>query len=44
MALQDSTKIECNGLNHMDFTADGKYAIATCEFSSLYETILSKVF
>jgi YVTN family beta-propeller protein len=24
---------ECKGIDHMEFTADGRYAIATCEFS-----------
>ncbi len=34
MGLTDSVPVECEGVNHMDFTADGRYAIATCEFSS----------
>ncbi len=33
MALQLSLPVQCAGINHMDFTADGQYAIATCEFS-----------
>ncbi len=33
MALIDSIPVECKGVNHMDFTVDGRYAIATCEFS-----------
>ncbi len=33
MELVDSVPVECGGVNHMDFTADGRYAIATCEFS-----------
>ncbi len=33
MALRDSTHVECGGLDHLDFTSDDKYAIATCEFS-----------
>jgi YVTN family beta-propeller protein len=33
MALQQSVPVECRGLDHMEFTADGKFAIATCEFS-----------
>lgn len=33
MALRDQLVIsECVGLNHADFTADGKYAVFTCEF------------
>jgi len=33
MALHDSVRVDCRGVDHMDFTADGRYAIATCEFS-----------
>lgn len=33
MALIDVIPIECKGINHMDFTRDGKIALATCEFS-----------
>lgn len=33
MVLQQSVPVQCSGVNHMDFTADGLYAIATCEFS-----------
>lgn len=34
MALVRSLPLhECKGLDHMEFTADGRYAIATCEFS-----------
>jgi YVTN family beta-propeller protein len=33
MALRDAVSIKCKGLNHLDFTADGRYALATCEFS-----------
>jgi YVTN family beta-propeller protein len=33
MHLHDSTPVNCRGVNHMDFTADGKYALATCEYS-----------
>lgn len=34
MALQKSLYIrECEGINHADFSADGRYAIFTCEFS-----------
>lgn len=33
MALRDSVPVECRGVNHMEFTVDGRYALATCEFS-----------
>ena len=33
MALVQSVPVECKGVDHMEFTADGRYAIATCEFS-----------
>jgi YVTN family beta-propeller protein len=33
MKLVQSVHVDCNGLDHVDFTADDKYAIATCEFS-----------
>lgn len=33
MSLRESVPIECRGANHMDFTADGLYALLTCEFS-----------
>lgn len=33
MSLKFSLPVQCAGINHMDFTADGRYAIATCEFS-----------
>lgn len=33
MALVESVPVDCEGVNHMDFTADGNYAIASCEFS-----------
>lgn len=33
MALHDSVSVGCSGVDHMDFTADGRYAIASCEFS-----------
>lgn len=33
MALQESIPVTCKGINHMEFTVDGHYAIATCEFS-----------
>src|SRR5436309_8945367 len=33
MALVQSLPLACKGVDHMDFTADGRYAVATCEFS-----------
>lgn len=33
MKLIDSVPVECPGVDHMDFTADGRYLIASCEFS-----------
>src|SRR5262249_47407125 len=33
MKLVDAVHVDCAGLDHVDFTADNKYAIATCEFS-----------
>ena len=33
MKLLQSVKTDCPGIDHMDFTADGRYAIATCEFN-----------
>ena len=33
MALQNSTHVDCKGINHADFSADLSYAIFTCEFS-----------
>jgi YVTN family beta-propeller protein len=32
MALVKSVPVSCPGVDHMDYTADGRYAIATCEF------------
>jgi YVTN family beta-propeller protein len=34
MRLRDSLKVPCLGVDHMDFSADGRYAVASCEFSS----------
>jgi YVTN family beta-propeller protein len=31
--LHHSLHVPCDGVNHMDFSADGRYAIASCEFS-----------
>ena len=33
MALHDSLPVDCKGVDHMEFTADGRFAVATCEFS-----------
>ena len=33
MKLADSLPVACMGIDHMEFTADARYAIATCEFS-----------
>jgi YVTN family beta-propeller protein len=33
MKLEHSLKVDCRGVDHMDFSADGTYLIASCEFS-----------
>jgi YVTN family beta-propeller protein len=33
MALRESLHVPCTGIDHMDFTADGEVALASCEFS-----------
>lgn len=33
MALHSSLQLPCNGLNHIDFSADGRTLLATCEFA-----------
>jgi len=33
MALVDSLPVPCRGVDHIDFTADGRYLIGSCEFS-----------
>jgi YVTN family beta-propeller protein len=33
MKLVDSVVVPCRGVDHMDFSADGRYLIASCEFS-----------
>jgi YVTN family beta-propeller protein len=33
MRLVQSLTLKCKGVDHMEFTADGRYGIATCEFS-----------
>ena len=32
-ALHKSVPTPCRGVDHMDFSADGRYAVASCEFS-----------
>ena len=32
MKLENSVPVPCKGVNHMDFSADGRYLIASCEF------------
>jgi YVTN family beta-propeller protein len=34
MRLRSSMHVPCSGINHMDFTADGRFAVASCEFSA----------
>src|SRR4051794_32482779 len=34
MKLVESLKVPCRGVDHMDFTADGRYLIASCEFAA----------
>ena len=34
MKLEESLKVPCRGVDHMDFTADGRFLIASCEFSA----------
>ncbi len=33
MRFRFSIPVECKGVDHMEFTADGRYLLATCEFS-----------
>jgi YVTN family beta-propeller protein len=33
MQLVESVPVLCKGLNHLDYTADGRYALMSCEFS-----------
>lgn len=33
MELLETVPVTCKGLNHIDFTADDRYAIGSCEFS-----------
>jgi YVTN family beta-propeller protein len=34
MKLHRSLRVPCSGVDHMDFTADGRYLLASCEFSA----------
>jgi YVTN family beta-propeller protein len=34
MALHHSLHVPCRGVDHMDFTADGRFLVASCEFGS----------
>ena len=34
MQLVQSVPVSCPGIDHMDFTADGRFLIASCEYSS----------
>jgi len=33
MRLVHTLPVDCKGIDHMDFSADGSYAVASCEFS-----------
>ena len=33
LSLEGSVRLQCKGANHLDFTADGKAALVSCEFS-----------
>ena len=35
MKLAHSLKVPCKGVDHIDFSADGRYLIASCEFSGI---------
>ncbi len=35
MKLKHSLSVPCRGVDHMDFSADGRYLIASCEFSGM---------
>jgi YVTN family beta-propeller protein len=32
-AMQKAVRVHCLGVDHMDFSADGRFALASCEFS-----------
>ena len=31
--MRDNLNVDCEGVNHADFSPDGRYFIASCEFS-----------
>jgi streptogramin lyase len=33
MRMHHSLAVDCYGVDHLDFTADGRYAVASCEFA-----------
>jgi YVTN family beta-propeller protein len=33
MAVRNTLRVPCSGVNHADFSADGRYMIVSCEFS-----------
>jgi DNA-binding beta-propeller fold protein YncE len=33
MKLSDTLNVDCKGIDHMDFTVDGRFLIASCEFA-----------
>jgi DNA-binding beta-propeller fold protein YncE len=35
MKLVESMSVPCRGVNHLDFSANGRYLVAACEFSAL---------
>lgn len=35
MKVSHSLKVPCKGVDHIDFSADGRYLIASCEFSGM---------
>lgn len=34
MKMRESLSVPCKGVDHMDFTADGRFLIASCEFAA----------
>lgn len=34
MELQESVPVDCKGIDHLDFSADGSHLVASCEFAS----------
>ena len=37
MKLDHALSVPCRGVDHMDFSADGRYLIASCEFSGFHD-------